>query len=173
MTILNIAQALYLYLVYVCKPVNNNTEQPEANTLSQWAHKAKSQWPRRWAGHIVATIRGNVLILLFDFDCPSLFYAALEMEIIKNTATLIKKQAKFWCCVHTTQTSNKTIIVCIHPTRRIQCIFPRSQNTCLYIYILTKGEFTSNCIRPAVGSNIVQITRSTFLVNVSFLNCRR
>ena len=35
MTILNIAQALYLYLVYVCKQVNNNTEQAQANTLTQ------------------------------------------------------------------------------------------------------------------------------------------
>ena len=33
-------------------------------------------------------------------------------------------------------------------------------------YILTKSEFISSCIRPAVGSNIVQITRTTFFVNV-------
>ena len=39
---------------------------------------------------------------------------------------------------------------------------------CIYIYILTKSEFISSCSRPAVGSNIVQITRATFLVNVFF-----
>ena len=50
MTILNIAQALYLCLVYVRKQVNNNIEQAQSNTLAQWAHKAKRQWPRRWAG---------------------------------------------------------------------------------------------------------------------------
>ena len=38
-------------------------------------------------------------------------------------------------------------------------IFPRSQHTCLYIYI-DQSEFISSCIRLAVGSNIVQITRS-------------
>ena len=35
MTTWNIAQALYLYPVYVCKQVNNNTEQAQANTLAQ------------------------------------------------------------------------------------------------------------------------------------------
>ena len=35
--------------------------------------------------------------------------------------------------------------------------------TYLSVYILTKSEFISSCIRPAVGLNIVQITRSTFL----------
>ena len=34
--------------------------------------------------------------------------------------------------------------------------------TYLSVYILTKSEFISSCIRPAVGANIVQITRSTF-----------
>ena len=34
-------------------------------------------------------------IFLFDFDCPSLFYGALEMENIKNTATLIKNKPNF------------------------------------------------------------------------------
>ena len=34
--------------------------------------------------------------------------------------------------------------------------------TYLSVYILTKSEFISSCIRPAVGLNIVQITRSTF-----------
>ena len=38
--------------------------------------------------------------------------------------------------------------------------------TYLSVYILTKSEFISSCIRPAVGSNIVQITRATFFVNV-------
>ena len=33
---------------------------------------------------------------------------------------------------------------------------------CMYIYIYTKSEFISSCSRPAVGSNIVQITRATF-----------
>ena len=37
---------------------------------------------------------------------------------------------------------------------------------CMYIYILTKGEFISSCSRPAISSNIVQITRATFFVNV-------
>ena len=46
-------------------------------------------------------------------------------------------------------------------------IFPRSQHSCLY-YILTKSECISSCIQTAVGSNIVQITRSTFFVNVFF-----
>ena len=54
--------------------------------------------------------------------------------------------------------SIRTRIVCIRPKGRTQCIFPRSQHTCLYIYILTKSEFISSCIRPAVGSNIVQNT---------------
>ena len=36
----------------------------------------------------------------------------------------------------------------------------------VYIYILTKSEFISSCSRPAVGSNIVQITSATFFVNV-------
>ena len=36
----------------------------------------------------------------------------------------------------------------------------------LYVYILTKSEFISSCSRPAVGSNIVQITCATFFVNV-------
>ena len=35
MTILSIAKALYLYPAYVCKQVNNNTEQAQANTLAQ------------------------------------------------------------------------------------------------------------------------------------------
>ena len=41
---------------------------------------------------------------------------------------------------------------------------------CMYkcIYILTKSEFISSCSGPAVGSNIVQITRTTFFVNVFF-----
>ena len=34
--------------------------------------------------------------------------------------------------------------------------------------ILTKSEFISSCSRPAVSSNIVQITRATFFVNVVF-----
>ena len=34
--------------------------------------------------------------------------------------------------------------------------------TYLSVFIFTKSEFISSCIRPAVGSNIVQITRSTF-----------
>ena len=64
--------------------------------------------------------------------------------------------------------------MCIRPYNgRTQCIFPRSQHSCLciyiYIYILTKSEFISSCSRPAVGSNIVQITRATFFVNVFFL----
>ena len=36
--------------------------------------------------------------------------------------------------------------------------------TYLSVYILTKSEFISSCIRPAVGLNIVQITN--FFVNV-------
>ena len=60
-----------------------------------------------------------------------------------------------------------TIIVYIRQGRK-QCIFPRSQHTCLYKYILTKSEFISSCNRPAVRLNIVQITRATFFVNVSF-----
>ena len=36
----------------------------------------------------------------------------------------------------------------------------------MYVYILTKSEFISSCSRPAVGSNIVQITRATSLVNI-------
>ena len=35
-------------------------------------------------------------------------------------------------------------------------------------YILTNSEFISSCIRPAVGSNIGQITFSTFFINVFF-----
>ena len=35
MTTWNIAQVLYLCPVYVCKQVNNNTEQAQANTLAQ------------------------------------------------------------------------------------------------------------------------------------------
>ena len=42
--------------------------------------------------------------------------------------------------------------------------------TYLSVYILTKSEFISSCSQPAVGSNIVQITRSTFFVNVFFKN---
>ena len=65
-----------------------------------------------------------------------------------------------------------TGIVCIRPKGRTQCtcIFPRSQHSYLhvYIYILTKSEFISSCSWPAVGSNIAQITRTTFLVNVFF-----
>ena len=61
-----------------------------------------------------------------------------------------------------------TRIVCIRPKGRTQCIFPRSQHSCRYIYILTKSEFVSSSSRPAVGSNIVQITRATFFVNVFF-----
>ena len=38
--------------------------------------------------------------------------------------------------------------------------------TCLSVYILTKSEFISSCSRPAVGSNIVKITRATVFVNV-------
>ena len=41
--------------------------------------------------------------------------------------------------------------------------------TYLSVYVLTKSEFISSCSRPAVGSNIVQITRATFFVNVFFL----
>ena len=41
-----------------------------------------------------------------------------------------------------------------------------SFSTYLSVYILTKREFISSCRRPAVGSNIVQITRATFCVNV-------
>ena len=57
--------------------------------------------------------------------------------------------------------------MCIRPNGRTQCIFPRSQHSCLYvyIYILTKSEFISSCSQPAVGSNIVQITRATFCVH--------
>ena len=36
------------------------------------------------------------------------------------------------------------------------------------VYILTKSEFITSCSRPAGGSNIVQITRATFFVNVFF-----
>ena len=43
---------------------------------------------------------------------------------------------------------------------------------CMYTYILTKSEFISSCSRPAVGSNIVQITRVTLFVNVFFLDGR-
>ena len=42
----------------------------------------------------------------------------------------------------------------------------RNRGVLLYIYILTKSEFISSCSQPAVGSNIVQITRTTFFVNV-------
>ena len=50
-----------------------------------------------------------------------------------------------------------------------QCIFPRSQHSCLYyIYILTKSEFISSYSQPAVGSNIVQITNQTLFVNFFF-----
>ena len=42
--------------------------------------------------------------------------------------------------------------------------------TYLSVYILTKSEFISSCIHPAVGSNIVQITCSAFFVNVFFFN---
>ena len=80
-----------------------------------------------------------------------------------------KSWASMFPCKH------RTRIVCIRPKGRTQCIFPRSQHSCLYvyIYILTKSEFISSCNRPAVGSNIVQITRATFFVNVFFLNGRR
>ena len=40
---------------------------------------------------------------------------------------------------------------------------------CLILLYLAKSEFISSCSRPAVGSNIVQITRATFFVNVFFL----
>ena len=43
--------------------------------------------------------------------------------------------------------------------------------TYMSAYILTKSEFISSRIRPAVGSNIVQITR--FFVNVFLLKGRR
>ena len=59
-----------------------------------------------------------------------------------------------------------TRIVCIRPRGRTQCVFPRFQHSCLYVYILTKSEFISSCSQPAVGSNIVQITRATFFVNI-------
>ena len=36
----------------------------------------------------------------------------------------------------------------------------------LSVYIFIKSEFISSCSRPAVGSNIVQITGVTFFVNV-------
>ena len=39
---------------------------------------------------------------------------------------------------------------------------------CMYIYILTKGEFISSCSWPAVGSNIVQITRATVQKSLCF-----
>ena len=38
--------------------------------------------------------------------------------------------------------------------------FPTYLSVC--IYILTKSEFISSCSRPAVGSNIVQITHTNF-----------
>ena len=38
--------------------------------------------------------------------------------------------------------------------------------TYLSVYILTISECISSCSRPEVGSNIVQITRATFFVNV-------
>ena len=60
---------------------------------------------------------------------------------------------------------NVTRIVCIRPNERTQCIFPRFP-AYLSVYILTKSEFISSCSRPAVGSNIVQITCATFFVNV-------
>ena len=65
------------------------------------------------------------------------------------------------------QITDTTRIVCIRPKGRTQCIFPRSQHSCLYIYIyiLTKSEFISSCRRPAVGSNIVQFTCANFFVN--------
>ena len=43
----------------------------------------------------------------------------------------------------------------------------------LSIYILTKSEFISSCSQPAVGSNIVQITHTTFFVNVKKNGCRQ
>ena len=45
--------------------------------------------------------------------------------------------------------------------------------TYLSVYILIKSEFISSCSRPAVCSNIVQITRATFFVNVFLTNGRR
>ena len=60
--------------------------------------------------------------------------------------------------------------MCIRPKGRTQCIFPRSQHSCLYvyIYILTKSEFISSCSRPAVCSNIVQITQIYFFCKCFF-----
>ena len=47
-------------------------------------------------------------------------------------------------------------------------------------HMTLKSEFISSCSRPAVGSNIVQITRATFFVNVfkkmaagSHFGCRK
>ena len=37
---------------------------------------------------------------------------------------------------------------------------------CPALILTKKSEFISSCSRPAVGSNIVQITRATFFVNV-------
>ena len=41
------------------------------------------------------------------------------------------------------------------------------------IYIMTKSEFISSCSQPAVGSNIVQITRTTLFVNLKKNCCRQ
>ena len=50
----------------------------------------------------------------------------------------------------------QTRIVCMPPKGLTQCIFPRSQHSCLYVYIYI---LIPSCSQPAVGSNIVQITR--------------
>ena len=43
--------------------------------------------------------------------------------------------------------ANQTRIVCIRPKGRTQCIFPRSQHSCLYIYILIPSlAMTTMCI---------------------------
>ena len=51
----------------------------------------------------------------------------------------------------------KTRIVCIRPKGRTQCIFHRSQHTCLYIYIYWPKVISYQVV---VGPNIVQITKT-------------
>ena len=57
---------------------------------------------------------------------------------------------------------------CVNSPYRANTMHIPSFPTYLSVYILTKSEFISSCIRPAVGLNIDKIICLTFFVNVFF-----
>ena len=58
--------------------------------------------------------------------------------------------------------SHVKLELCAFALKGEHTVYSLVPNIPVCIYILINSEFISSCSRPAVGSNIVQITRATF-----------